>query len=157
VGYPASRHRHWLLSGLIIGASSCIAFLFGVSTPLSSRFSSWPLWPVALTIFVLFSGGSLLKDVANVEGDRRSGIQTIFTRFDANVVLPVVATFVAAGFLLPAVFLSDLLDVVLFLVIGVGVWVLVMLMRSRSYKPVLLLYFVEGLWLFVRLFLTHSG
>jgi hypothetical protein len=157
VGYPALRRRHWLLSGLIIGASSCIAFLFGVSTPLSSRSSSGPLWPVALTIFVLFSGGSLLKDVANVEGDRRSGFQTIFTRFDANVVLPVVATFVAAGFLLPAVFLSDLLDVVLFLVIGVGVWVLIMLMRSRSYKPVLLLYFVEGFWLFVRLFLTHSG
>jgi 4-hydroxybenzoate polyprenyltransferase len=105
----------------------------------------------------LFSGGSLLKDVANVEGDRRSGIQTIFTRFDANMVLPIVATFVAAGFMLPAVFLSDLVDLVLFLVMGVGVWVLIMLMRSRSYKPVLLLYFVEGFWLFVRLFLTHSS
>jgi hypothetical protein len=155
--YPPLRRKHWVLSGLIIGASSCIAFLFGVSTPLSSPSSSEPLWPIALTIFVLFSGGSLLKDAANVEGDRRSGIQTIFTRYDANVVLPVVATFVAAGFVLPAVFLSDLLDLVLFLVMGVGVWVLIVLMRSRSYKPVLLLYSVEGFWLFVRLFLTHSG
>lgn len=153
IGYPALRRRHWLLSGVVIGASSCIAFLFGASTPLSSPSSPELLWPIALTISALFSGGALLKDIVNVEADRQFGIQTIFTRYDTGVVLPVVATFVAAGFVLPAVLLSDLLDYVLFLAAGVGVWLLIMLMRSRSYKPVLVLYFGVGFWLFVRLFL----
>ena len=157
VWYPTLRRGHWPLSGVVIGASSCIAFLFGASIPMMSPRSPEPLAPIALAVFVVFSGGSLLKDITNVDADRQSGIPTIFTRFDANVALPVVATFVAVGFVLPAVFLSGLLDRVLFLVMGAGAWFLILLMRDRSYEPVLVMYFAEGLWVFFRLFVIHSS
>jgi hypothetical protein len=63
----------------------------------------------------------------------------------------------AAGFMLPAVFLSDVVDLVLFVVIGVSVWALIMLTKDRSYRPVLILYFLEGIWIFYRMFLNSPG
>jgi len=112
---------------------------------------------IALAIFVIFSGGSLLKDITDVERDKRFGIRTIFTRFETRIALPVVASFVAIGFVLPAVFLHTLVDRALFLAMGIASWVLIILAKDRSYKPVLILYFVEGMWVFIRLFVTSSS
>jgi len=156
VGYPTLRRKHWLLSGLIIGASSCIAFLFGASIHFASPLSPEPLGLVALAVFVVFSGGSLLKDITNVERDRQSGIPTVFTQFEKSTALPIVASFVAVGFVLPAAFLSNLFDQILFLAMGGCAWFLMLLIRDRSYKPVLVMYFVEGLWVFFRLFIYSS-
>jgi len=157
VGYPTLRRRHWLLSGLIIGASTCLAFLFGTLVRFSSPSSPQPVGLIALAIFVIFSGGSLLKDITDVERDKRFGIRTIFTRFETRIALPVVASFVAIGFVLPAVFLHTLVDRALFLAMGIASWVLIILAKDRSYKPVLILYFVEGMWVFIRLFVTSSS
>jgi len=112
---------------------------------------------IALAIFVTFSGGSLLKDITEVERDKRFGIQTIFTRFNTRIVLPVVAGFVAVGFVLPAVFFHALVDRGLFLAMGIASWVLIILAKDRSYKPVLALYFIEGVWVFIRLFVIASS
>jgi len=157
LAYPTLRRRHWLLSGLVIGASSCLAFLFGTLVRVNSPSSAQPVGLIALAIFVIFSGGALLKDIADVEGDKRSGIQTIFTRFETRTALFIVASFVAIGFMLPAVFLHALVDGALFLAMGIASWVLIILAKDRSYKPVLILYFVEGMWVFIRLFVTGSS
>jgi len=157
VGYPTLRRRHWLLSGLVIGVSTCLAFLFGTLVPFNSPSSPQPVALLAAAIFVIFSGGSLLKDITDVEGDRRSGIQTIFTRFETSIALLIVASFVAVGFVLPAIFLHALVDRALFLAMGIASWVLIILAKDKSYKPVLSLYFVEGMWVFIRLFVIGSS
>jgi 4-hydroxybenzoate polyprenyltransferase len=157
VAYPTLRRRHWLLSGLVIGASTCLAFLFGTLVPVNSASSPQPVGVIALAILVIFSGASLLKDITDVEGDKRSGIKTIFTRFETRIALFIVASFVAIGFVLPAVFLHALADRALLLAMGIASWVLIILAKGRSYKPVLALYFVEGVWVFIRLFVIGSS
>jgi len=155
--YPRLRSKHYLLSGVTIGLSSSIAFLFGALVPTTSEASSQPIAFVAVAVFVIFSGGSLLKDVVNVEEDRRLGIPTIFTRFDNKRALPIVAAFVALGFAMPSIFFGTLLDLVLFLGAGVGAWLLIVVLKDRCYKPILILYFLEGIWIFFRLFLETTG
>jgi hypothetical protein len=103
----------------------------------------------------MFSGASLLKDVTSVDADANSGISTVFTRFDANHVLLIVATLVAFGFAFPAVFFSSLADRLLFLAAGTGVWFLIVLLKHRSYEPVLALYFIEGILVFFMKFVIE--
>jgi 4-hydroxybenzoate polyprenyltransferase len=152
--YPRLRRKHLLLSGLTIGAGTSLAFLFGGMLPLSSPASSQPIELLALAVFVLFSGGSLLKDVASVEEDRQVGITTVFTRFNRKKALLAVAAFVAAGMMLPAVFLRTLLDTVVFAGIGAVTWMLIVLLKDRCYRPVLILYFIVGAWAFYRMFVS---
>jgi 4-hydroxybenzoate polyprenyltransferase len=154
IDYPRLRRKHFLLSGLTIGAGSSLAFLFGGLLPLSSPASSQPIELLALAVFVLFSGGSLLKDVASVEEDRRAGIATVFTRFERNKALPIVAAFVAAGMMLPAIFLGNLLDILVFVGMGAGTWLLIVLAKDRCYRPVLVLYFILGAWIFFQMFMN---
>jgi len=154
IDYPRLRRKHFLLSGLTISAGTCLAFLFGGLLPLSSPASSQPIGLLAAAVFTLFSGGSLLKDVASVEEDRGAGIATLFTRFERNKALPAVAAFVAAGMMLPAVFLRTLLDMLVFAGIGAGTWLLIVLAKDRCYRPVLVIYFIVGAWVFFRMFVN---
>jgi hypothetical protein len=103
----------------------------------------------------MFSGASLLKDVTSADADANSGISTVFNRFDANHVLLIVATLVASGFAFPAVFFSSLADRLLFLASGTGVWFLIVLLKHRSYEPVLALYFIEGILVFFMKFVIE--
>jgi 4-hydroxybenzoate polyprenyltransferase len=155
VDYPRLRRRHYLLSGVVIGFSSCTAFLFGAVLPIIDASSSEPVASITLAILVMFSGASLLKDVTSADADANSGISTVFTRFDANHVLLIVATLVASGFAFPAVFFSSLVDRLLFLASGIGVWFLIVLLKHRSYEPVLALYFIEGILVFFMKFVIE--
>jgi len=153
--YPRLRRRHYLLSGVVIGIASSISFLFGTSIPAISPEVSQPVGLIALGLFVLFSGGSLVKDIATVEEDNRLGIETVFTKFEMSRVLPIVATFVAAGCMLPILLLNALSDLILSLGMAIAAWLLIVLTKERAYRPVLVLYFMEGTWIFFRLFVVH--
>jgi hypothetical protein len=54
-------------------------------------------------------------------------------------------------------FLRTLLDLVVFLGLGCATWFLIVLAKDRSYKPVLILYSLEGIWIFYRMFVNTSG
>jgi len=155
IDYARLRSKHYVFSGVVIGIASSLSFLLGSSIPITSPATQQPIAGIALALFAVFSVGSLVKDIATVEEDKRSGVCTVFTKFEMRKVLPVVSTFVAAGCILPVVFLNALPDLILFAAIGCGNWLLIVLMKSRSYRPVLALYFIEGLWIFYRMFLSH--
>ncbi len=138
-----------------LGIGSAISFLFGTTIPIISPATSQPVGVIALGLFAVFSGGSLVKDIATVEEDKRSGIDTVFTKFEMKKALPIVATFVAAGCMLPILFLNTLPDLIFFPAIAIAAWLLIVLTKDRSYRPVLVLYFIEGLWVFYRMFLSH--
>ena len=153
--YPRLRRKHYLMPGIVIGVSSSAAFLFGALMPILSRWPPQPIGPVALAIFAVFSGGSLLKDITGVKADRQAGLPTIFTQFETKKALAAVATFVAAGMILPAVFLRTLFDLILFVGMGVATWLLIVLAKDRSYRTVLVLYFLMGTWVFLRMFVLR--
>jgi 4-hydroxybenzoate polyprenyltransferase len=155
IDYARLRRRHYVFSGLVIGIASSLSFLLGASIPITGPATQQPIGGIALALFAVFSGGSLVKDIATVREDKQSGVFTVFTKFEMGKVLPIVSTFVAAGCILPVVFLNALPDLILFAAIGCGNWLLIVLMKSRSYRPVLVLYFTEGLWIFYRMFLSH--
>jgi 4-hydroxybenzoate polyprenyltransferase len=153
IDYPRLRRKHYLLSGVVIGFSSCTAFLFGAMLPIRSASSSEPLACIALAILVTFFGASFLKDVTSVDADAKSGISTIFTMFGTKHALPIVATLVAFGFTIPALFFNNLADQLLLLTAGIGIWLLIVLLKDRSYEPVLALYFIEGFLVFLKKFI----
>jgi len=131
--------------------------LFGALMPIRSPPSSQRVGSLALTIFAVFSGGSLLKDIDSIKEDKQAGIPTVFTKFKAGKALPAVAACVAAGMMLPAVFLRTQLDLLIFHGAGVVAWLLIVLEKDRCYKPVLMLYFLVGAWVFFRMFINASG
>jgi len=96
-----------------------------------------------------------VKDIATVEDDKLLGIETVFTKFRMSMVLPIVATFVAGGCILPILFLNSLPDLILSLGLAIAAWLLIVLTKERAYRPVLVLYFLEGTWIFLRLFVVH--
>jgi 4-hydroxybenzoate polyprenyltransferase len=153
--YPRLRRRHYLFSGVVIGIASSISFLLGTSIPITSPAASQPIGAIALALFAVFSGGSLVKDIAGIDEDKRFGIDTVLTKFEMRKTVPVVATFVATGCILPALFLRALPDMTLFLSVACANWLLIVLMKGRSYRPVLVLYFIEGVWVFYRMFVPH--
>jgi len=59
--------------------------------------------------------------------------------------------------MLTAVFLGALLDMVVFAGIGAGTWPLIVSAKDRCYRPVLVLYFIVGAWVFFRMFLNPWG
>jgi 4-hydroxybenzoate polyprenyltransferase len=152
IEYPRLKRKYCLLPGAVLGVSSCIAFLYGAALPVESVSSPQPVASFALAILVMFSGASLLKDITSVETDVESGIPTVFTRFNTRSALPIVAAFVGFGFAFPAVLFGGFIDRFLFVAAGACVWFLVVHLKHRSYRWVLALYFIEGVWVFYRKF-----
>jgi len=156
IEYPRLKRKYYLLPGLVIGVSSCIAFLYGAALPVESASSPQPVASFALAILMMFTGASLLKDSTSVETDAESGIATVFTKFNTKSALPVVAAFVAFGFAFPAALFSGITDRLLFVAAAACVWFLVVHLKHKSYQWVLALYFIEGVWVFYKKFILLS-
>ena len=91
-------------------------------------------------IFITFTMGSVTKDLEDYEGDKKAGIQTVFTVFGLKKGMRITQLFLFITFLSPMVMLHQLIDIVafpFFATLGV-----LLFGKLRKYNVMLALFFV---------------
>jgi len=99
---PPFRFRKYILiPNVIIGLCSLLAVLLGASLVSSEDFLVLP-GMISLSVFLLFTFASILKDLKDYEGDKKEGVKTLATVFGLNSAKKIVGVFVGLSFLLIA-------------------------------------------------------
>ncbi len=117
---PPIRLRRYVLSSLVIGGGSMLAFLIGYMTMDFSH--SWGL-PVsiklvALVILVAFSAGQMIRDLKDYAGDKAARITTLFTIFGRERGKQIMTGLLVFCFLVPLVILHGWPDALVYLTVG---------------------------------------
>jgi 4-hydroxybenzoate polyprenyltransferase len=122
---PPLRLRTRLLSTVIIGGGSAIAFFIGyfgrtrVKEPaLDSRTLS-----LSLVIFAALSLGPLVKDLKDCQGDRQAGVRTFFTIYGIPKGMKIVSSLLGISLITPILLFHELRDIVFFgCIAGLSGW-----------------------------------
>ncbi|MCE5295673.1 MAG: UbiA family prenyltransferase [Euryarchaeota archaeon] len=131
---PPFRMKKMLLSPLLMGLGTFLAFLFGAMTPYSevsfvsgSPYITGSVIEPGLTTDTLLVGafmflglviGSMVTDIDGYVEDRAAGVRTIYTKLGREQGTKVVAALVFLASLSPLVIFNDALDLLLFPVLG---------------------------------------
>ncbi|HTY47133.1 MAG TPA: UbiA family prenyltransferase [Methanomassiliicoccales archaeon] len=162
------RFKEKLLSPLLMGLGTFLAYLYGYLTPYSvvQKLTEGGIYMPFLTgdvptpvltsagfllgvfMFVGLVIGSMVMDLDGYEEDRRAGVRTIFTAWGREKGIRAVSVLVLLGSLTPLVLFHSYLDLVVFPVLGLAS--ALMFSRSMSSRPVLLLAFVGLLYAALR-------
>jgi len=118
---PPVRLRNSIVSTTIIGLGSMIGFFIGYLTPAyneirttmppvllreTSSLTSESL-SIGLLIFVLLSIGPLLTDLKDYEGDKKSGVKTIYTVYGREKGVKIVSLLLLFAFMSPLLLFHD--------------------------------------------------
>jgi 4-hydroxybenzoate polyprenyltransferase len=150
------RFKDHILSPLLIGLGTFLAFIFGCLTPYSVVESVYSpsgdifyltgevaMPSLAMESFLLgsfmFLGlvvGSMVTDLDGYEEDSRAGVRTVYTRLGRERGVRIVALLIVAAALTPLVLFHDPLDVAAFVVLGGAAAAL--FVRFQRSRPVML-------------------
>lgn len=148
---PPLRLRTSILASMFVGAGSSLVFLYGALLPSPANLSytgyfntyvpavSWDVIALAVLIFAVFSVAPLIRQLKDVEGDRRAGVRTIFTVYGRERGIQIAAILVFLSFLSPVLLFHQWWDVMLFAAAAAGGALLFKKMQ-RAW-PVFALYF----------------
>lgn len=151
--FPPVRFKNALLSPLLMGAGTFLAFLYGASTPYSvvSYVSETPYltgavaYPsvyldVLLVGMFMFLGlviGSIVTDVDGYEEDRAGGIRTVYTVFGLEKGASYVSVMIFLASLTPLALFSSAIDAAVFPILGAAA--ALRFRRVRSSREVMVL------------------
>lgn len=152
--FPPVRFKKALLSPLLMGSGTFLAFLFGAMTPyavvdyegvkmipflsgdvLSATLTSDTI-TVGLFMFIGLVVGSIVTDIDGYEEDAAGGVRTVYTVFGMERASKFVSVLVFAAALTPLVIFSEPLDILAFPILGACAALL--LYKRRSSKAVML-------------------
>jgi len=162
------RFKDHILSPVLIGLGTFLAFLYGHSTPYSEvvEYASGNVYAPHLTgnVFVpqlstegffvgffMFLGlvvGSMITDIDGYEEDRRAGVQTIYTSLGIKKGLKAVAALIFLVALTPLFIFQNSLDLVAFPVLGAAA--VALFLRYKESRPVLLVALIGLLYASLR-------
>ncbi|HSA35386.1 MAG TPA: UbiA family prenyltransferase, partial [Methanomassiliicoccales archaeon] len=149
--FPPIRFKSALLSPLLIGAGTFLAFVYGACAPFAeigyvsgipylsgSTLSPYLTGDVFLVGGFMFIGlvvGSIITDVDGYEEDRAGGVLTVYTKFGLEKGVALVALLIFVSSLTPLSIFSSYLDIVVFPTLGVLASLL--FYRTRASKTVM--------------------
>ncbi len=144
---PPARLKRFPVGSVFVAAGSVIAFHAGLVSSGARAFTG-ELVRVLLVMFLAFSAGIVIKDLKDVEGDKRAGVATLFTTLGVKRGLVVATLLLAIAFFSPLFLIFSLYDVVVFAVL----YVITCVVLWMSHRPfaVFPLYFVEFLYVLLR-------
>jgi len=151
---PPFRMKKMLLSPLLMGLGTLLAFLYGAMTPYSEIGLMGGMDPVPWltgsvivpdlspeTLLVgafMFIGlviGSMITDVDGYSEDRAAGVSTVYTRLGLERGTKVMAALLFFASLSPLVIFNDIIDVVVFP--ALGALAAVVFIRKKRAMPVM--------------------
>lgn len=137
--FPPVRFKERILSPLLLGMGTFLAFLYGYMTPLSAvRLfqgdpdlvypDSWaPVMPpltmqavlLGMYMFIGLVVGSMITDIDGYEEDRRGRVRTVYTQLGLKRGKKVVSALIMLTSLTPLALFQELTDVIIFPLLGV--------------------------------------
>jgi 4-hydroxybenzoate polyprenyltransferase len=151
--FPPLRFKNALLSPLLMGAGTFLAFLYGATTPFSvvSYVSEAPYltgavaYPsvylevllVGMFMFIGLVIGSIVTDVDGYEEDRAGGIRTVYTVFGLEKGASYVSVMIFLASLTPLAVFSSAIDAAVFPILGAAA--ALRFRRVRSSREVMVL------------------
>ncbi|MBP7835910.1 MAG: UbiA family prenyltransferase [Candidatus Omnitrophica bacterium] len=142
---PFRLKRLFIFSSLVTGVQAVLTLLMG-QLSLAQEDTTVLLYPSLLWLaFLIFSLGSNIKDLKDIEGDRRCGVYSLPVIFGEEKGRKIIALLVLLSYLFVPLFLYDFFYkpeiVALSLLFGVINYLYIRKVAS-SEKPVFLLYFI---------------
>lgn len=123
---PPFRLRNSPFSTTIIGLGSSIAFFIGYFAPSYELVNGEVVksYPAVTTsamiigwiIFISLSAGSMVKDIDDYEGDKKTGVKNIFTLYGIEKGINISASMLILSFLSPLLLFHEPIDIVVFMV-----------------------------------------
>lgn len=151
--FPPVRFKNALLSPLLMGAGTFLAFLYGASTPYSvvdyvsevPYLSGAVAYPSVYLEVLMVGGfmfiglviGSIVTDVDGYEEDRAGGVRTVYTVFGVEKGASYVSVLIFLASLTPLVLFSSIVDLAVFPLLGS--MAALRFRRSRSSREVMVL------------------
>lgn len=137
--FPPVRFKERILSPLLLGMGTFLAFLYGYMTPLSAvRLfqgdpglvypDSWatvmpsPTMQAVLLGMYMFIGlvvGSMVTDIDGYEEDKRGRVHTVYTQLGLERGKRVVSALILLTALTPLALFQDIMDVIIFPLLGI--------------------------------------
>ncbi len=137
--FPPVRFKERILSPLLLGMGTFLAFLYGFVTPLSAvRLyqgdpdlvypDSWatvmpsPTMQSVLLGMYMFIGlvvGSMVTDIDGYEEDKRGRVHTVYTQLGLERGKRVVSALILLTALTPLALFQDIMDVIIFPLLGI--------------------------------------
>jgi 4-hydroxybenzoate polyprenyltransferase len=132
---PPLRIRNRMFHNLFIGWGSVLAFLFGyfIQADISHLSLSGEVMMLVLLIFLALSAGSVTKDLKDYEGDRQSGVKTIFTVCGLKKGMRISSVLLGLSLLTPLLLFHRLLD---FFVLGLIALIIPILFAKFKQLPI---------------------
>ncbi len=122
---PPFRLRNRLFSTSFIGIVSVTSFLIGYLgkgesplIPYNSPIISIEIIYLLVVLFFAVTMGTNVKDLKDIEGDKESGVRTLFTVFGHEKGKDITSVLVLISFLLPILLFSGLVDIVFFVTLA---------------------------------------
>jgi len=151
--FPPVRFKNALLSPLLMGAGTFLAFLYGASTPFSvvdyvsevPYLSGAVAYPsvyldvllVGMFMFIGLVIGSIVTDVDGYEEDRAGGVRTVYTVFGLEKGASYVSVMIFLASLTPLALFSSAIDAAVFPILGAAA--ALRFRRVRSSREVMVL------------------
>lgn len=137
---PLRLKRVPFCAQVFVGAASLSAILLGFF--LFSNDQQLVAFPPALALvsFMAYTLGANVKDLKDIEGDRKAGVLTLPTLLGERYGRLVIGAFLLIAFLLPTLYLRSLIVLTLSVVVGVLAWI--GLVYGRGERYIFLLYFI---------------
>ena len=151
--FPPVRFKNALLSPLLMGAGTFLAFLYGASTPfsevryvidepyLTGTVIFPPLYAEAFMVgafmFIGLVIGSIITDADGYEEDRAGGVRTIYTTYGLEKGADIVSVLIFLAALTPLALFSYWPDLIAFPLLGLAASLRFRKMRSsRAVMPI---------------------
>ncbi len=138
--YPKIYLKRYGTKTIIIGLGSALLFAMGYFSPWYPEMRTFDLrfWTYFLVLFAVFSAGSVMNDLKDVESDVENGVKTIFTVFGRERGKKIAAAMMLLAFSLPGIIAPEMLPVFVLLA-ALGAF---LLMREKVLY-IYLVYFAE--------------
>lgn len=155
---PPFRLRNRIFSSLFIGVGSSIAFFIGTVTPSVSYSKTGlllltPTIPfhaflIGVVICFALSIGTIIKDVKNYEGDKKSGVRNIFTIYGMEKGVSIASVLLFISFLSPLLLFYQMFDFLV--IIPFGVVTMLLFKKLKKVEITFILYFIMVVYLLSR-------
>ena len=109
---PPFRLRNTLLGTFFIGIGSSLLFFLGYFS--QGGILNFEIIFIGVTIFLVGSLATTVKDITDYEGDKRYGVKNIFTIFGKKRGKQLSLTLMGVSFLLPLLLVNSFFDIIFF-------------------------------------------
>ena len=146
---PPTRFRNFFFATVFIGIWSLMSFYVGFFA--CTNIITYDQFILSMLIFLAFSIGTTVKDHKDYEGDKQSGVNTIFTKYGLEKGTKIVSVLLLITFIIPLFLVYHLIDFLIIIPLAIiNVAIFNWKKNKKKVEATFLIYFIEIAYVFLR-------